>query len=201
MTKYTKIIFNYLAAGLLSLIKLTLRFEVQNQPKNLIVVYGFWHRNLMYCALQRAGDPIAVMVSSSKDGELIAGPLSVLGYSIVRGSSSRRGSQALKGMLRYAREKSLAITPDGPKGPLGTIHPGMFQLALLARIPIVGVACHTNREWVFNSWDRFRFPKPFAKILIEYSEPFYVNSKDDIPMVEKKFRAFLDTWEQNHKSN
>jgi hypothetical protein len=77
----------------------------------------------------------------------------------------------------------------------------MFQLALLARIPIVGVACHTNREWVFNSWDRFRFPKPFAKILIEYSEPFYVNSKDDIPMVEKKFRAFLDTWEQNHKSN
>ncbi|HCX59803.1 MAG TPA: hypothetical protein DG355_04000, partial [Candidatus Cloacimonas sp.] len=64
-------------------------------------------------------------------------------------------------------QRSLAITPDGPKGPLGTIHPGMFQLALLARIPIVGVACHTNREWVFNSWDRFRFPKPFAKILIE----------------------------------
>ncbi|MCK9557794.1 MAG: lysophospholipid acyltransferase family protein [Candidatus Cloacimonetes bacterium] len=198
MASLFRTIYNYLAAGLLYLIKLSLRFEVRNQPQNERVIYGLWHRDLMHCALQRAGDPVAVMISSSKDGELIAGPLTVLGYATVRGSSSRQGSQALKAMLRFAKDKSLAITPDGPKGPVGTIHPGMFQLALLAKIPIVAVACHTKREWVFNSWDRFRFPKPFATIQIEYSEPLYVESKEDIPVVEAKFRAFMEKWSSSH---
>jgi lysophospholipid acyltransferase (LPLAT)-like uncharacterized protein len=95
-------------------------------------------------------------------------------------------------MLRHARECALAITPDGPKGPVGTIHPGMYQLALLGKIPIVAVFCDANREWVFNSWDRFRFPKPFAKVYIEYSDPIWVHTKEDIPRAEELFRSFLD---------
>lgn len=191
MVKISRYLYSILAAALLRLIKLSLNIVVSNQPQKEPVVYGFWHRNIICCALQRAGDPIAVMVSSSKDGELIAGPLTRLGYSLVRGSSTRKGSEALKGMLRYSKVKSLAITPDGPKGPAGTIHPGMFQLALLAKLPIVAIACNTDREWVFNTWDRFRFPKPFAKVMITYSDPIWVLSKEDIPQAEQKYREFL----------
>ena len=191
MVKLTKLVYGRLAACLLRLIRLSLRFDVKNQPLDEPVVYGFWHRNLMYCALQRAGDRVAVIVSPSKDGDLIAIPIARLGYAIARGSSSRQGAQALKTLLRFSKTHSLAITPDGPKGPVGTIHPGIFQLALLAKIPIVAVACDADREWVFNSWDKFRFPKPFAKIRVVYSDPIYVTKKEDIPLAEEAFRDFL----------
>jgi lysophospholipid acyltransferase (LPLAT)-like uncharacterized protein len=179
-------------AGVLRAFKATLRFEVHNQPtpQEEPVIYAFWHRNLIYCALQRVGDPVVVMISSSKDGELIAGPVQVLGFITVRGSSTRQGSSALKAMLRWAKTNSLAITPDGPKGPLETIHPGLWQVAIMARIPVVAVACDANREWVFNSWDRFRFPKPFAKVRVRYSDPILLQSKEDIPKAEQQFRAF-----------
>ena len=134
---------------------------------------------------------MAVMVSASKDGELIAGPSAKMGYTVVRGSSSRQGSQALKEMLRYAKTMPVAITPDGPRGPVGTINPGLFHIALLAKIPIVAVACDSNREWIFNSWDKFRFPKPFARVKIMYSVPIYIRSKADIPKAELEFRKFM----------
>jgi lysophospholipid acyltransferase (LPLAT)-like uncharacterized protein len=191
MAKLGKCLFNKSAASLLRFFRWSIRFEVHNQPIHEPVVYAFWHRNLMLCCLQRAGDHIAVIISASKDGELIAGPMKELGYIPIRGSSSRQGSQALKAMLRLAKEVSLGITPDGPRGPVGTIHPGVFQLALLGKIPIVGVACDANREWVFNSWDRFRFPKPFAKVTVHYSEPIPVLCKDDIASAEAKLRDFL----------
>lgn len=191
MAKISKWLYKKITAGLLRFIKWSITFEVLNQPLQEPVVYAFWHRNLMLCCLQRAGDPIAVLISGSKDGELLAGPIEELGYIPIRGSSSRDGAQALKGMLRMARERSVGLTPDGPRGPRGTIHPGVYQLALMAKIPIVGITCEANREWVFNSWDRFRFPKPFAKVRVKYSEPIYIRIKSDIEEAEAKLRSYL----------
>ena len=139
------------------------------------------------------------MVSSSTDGELIAGPLSELGYIPIRGSSTRQGSRAMLEMIGACRDISLAITPDGPKGPSGSFHPGVFQIALLAKIPIVAIAAHADREWLFNSWDRFRFPKPFARLTMVYSQPFHVPNKESIPLVEKEIRSFLTTEEKKFK--
>jgi len=85
----------------------------------------------------------------------------------------------------------VAITPDGPRGPMGTVNPGLFHIALLAKIPIVAVACAADREWIFNSWDKFRFPKPFARVKVLYSNPIYVRDKADIPEAEIKFRKFM----------
>lgn len=196
MADFWRPIYNKLASFLLRLIKASLRFEVENHPDCEPVVYAFWHRNLIYGVLLRTGDALAVMVSASKDGELLAGPIGELGYTLVRGSSSRMGSQALKGMLRHAKTHSLAITPDGPKGPIGTIHPGLFQIAFLAKIPIIAVAVDADREWVFNSWDKFRFPKPFARVKVVYSPPIYVKSKAETPEAEIAFRKFLSDMEK-----
>lgn len=191
MAEFWRPIYTALACWLLRLIKASLKFEVKNQPDCEPVVYAFWHRNQIYLGLLRMGDPMAVMVSASKDGELIAGPSAKMGYTVVRGSSSRQGSQALKEMLRYAKTISVAITPDGPRGPMGTINPGLFHIALLAKIPIVAVACDADREWIFNSWDKFRFPKPFARVKVVYSDPIFVREKADIPEAELKFRKYL----------
>ncbi len=192
MAKLFKEIQEHLLAGIMRLIGSSLRFEVKGQPTpaDEPVIYAFWHRNLMYCTLQRRGDPIAVMISASKDGELISGPVEKLGYIPVRGSTTRGGAEALKAMVRYSKTNSLAITPDGPKGPVGTIHPGLWQIAILGKIPIHGVNCEADREWIFNSWDRFRFPKPFARVQMRYSEPIFLKGKEDIEEAEKRLREF-----------
>lgn len=170
-----------LAAAMLKLLRLSLRFEVSNRnPDSQRCIYMFWHRNLMLLALHRVGSPIVIVVSASQDGELIAGPAEELGYISVRGSSSRQGHRALKAMIDYSATHQLAITPDGPKGPPKIIHPGIFQIALLGKIPIIPVVADADREWVFKSWDRFRFPKPFAKLRFIYGDPIYINSKTEI---------------------
>lgn len=182
-----------LGAALMRFLKASIRWEVRGQnPDDLRCIYFFWHRDLLILATQRIGSPVAVMASASKDGELIAGPLKRLGYITVRGSSSRQGAQALKEMIRLARSHTLAITPDGPKGPPRSIHPGVFEIALLGGVPIIAVATEAKHEWVLNSWDRFRVPKPFTKIIVEYSQPFYLKSRDDIPQAESQIRAFID---------
>lgn len=190
-----------LAARVLLLLRRSIRFKIHNQSAsdNIRCIYMFWHRNLLILTLQRVFSNAGVLVSSSKDGELIAGPLSELGYIPIRGSSTRQGSRAMKEMIRAARNISLAITPDGPKGPSGTIHPGVFQIALLANIPIVAIAAHTDQEWVFNSWDRFRFPKPFSRVNIEYSDPIYIADKDSVPATELALREFLSQAENRLK--
>lgn len=189
-----------LAAGLLRILRKTLRFDVRGQnPPDQRCVYIFWHRNLLLMGLHRMGTRAAVLISASKDGELIAGPLSRLGYVPVRGSSSRQGAQALKEIIRLSREMTVALTPDGPKGPVGTIHPGVFQIAMLAKVPIIIMVAETKREWVFNSWDRFRFPKPFARVLVQYSEPILLDNKDDIPEVEQRIRTFMQKTEDKLK--
>ncbi|PKN73214.1 MAG: hypothetical protein CVU50_04250 [Candidatus Cloacimonetes bacterium HGW-Cloacimonetes-3] len=186
-----------IAAKLLLLLRRSIHFDVVNQEAsdNIRCIYMFWHRNLLPLTMQRAFSHAGVLVSSSADGELIAGPLKELGYIPIRGSSTREGTKAMLEMIRAARNISLAITPDGPKGPIGTMHPGIFQIALLAKIPIVAIACDTDREWVFNSWDRFRFPKPFAKVSAVYSDPFYVDSKAAFPAVETALRSFMTNQE------
>ncbi len=197
----TKLLFfleRKLGAWFLRLYRKSLRFEVINQEASdeIRCIYMFWHRNLLLMTLQRIDHGAAVMVSSSKDGELIAGPLSELGYVPVRGSSSRQGSRAMLEMIKASRQISLAITPDGPKGPVYTIHPGVLQIALLARIPIVPVAVHANREWLFNSWDKFRFPKPLARLTMIYANPISLTRKEDFEAVEKQIRAFLSDQER-----
>jgi len=185
-----------LAANLFRLLRKSLRFEViDRDPNDGNCIYMFWHRNLLLCTLQRMGDPVAVIISASKDGELIAGPVSELGFIPVRGSSSRQGHRALMEMIRYSKTCQLAITPDGPKGPPKTIKPGVFQIALLGKIPIIPVVADADREWVFNSWDRFRLPKPFAKVKLIYGRAFHVLDKDSIPALETEIKAYMQELE------
>ncbi len=186
-----------LAGVLLRTLAKTLRYEVQNyyaDEQNCI--FMFWHRNLLLMAPHRMDQQIAVIISSSKDGELISGPITELGYLSVRGSSTRGGIRAMREMIEISKNHNLGITPDGPKGPPKTIHPGVYQIAYQAKIPIVQIASNANREWLFNSWDKFRFPKPFSRIKVAYGEPIYVNSKADLVDIESRLLAAMDKLEE-----
>lgn len=183
-----------LGALILIALRATIRFQVENQEASdhIRCIYALWHRNLLLLTLQRAFTGAGVLVSQSRDGEYIAGPLKDLGYYPIRGSSTRGGARAMVEMVKVIRTMSVAITPDGPKGPQGIIHPGVLQLAFLAKVPIIAVRADAKREWVFNSWDRFRVPQPFTRISVQYSDPIEVHDKADFEDAEQRLRDFLD---------
>ena len=106
---------------------------------------------------------MAAMVSASRDGGLLARILELFGVEPVRGSSSRRGPQALRELIAWGeRGYDLAITPDGPRGPRYHVQEGVISTAQLTGLIIVPVAYHLNWKYRLKSWDGFQVPLPFA---------------------------------------
>ena len=135
------------------------------------VIFCLWHNRLASCSKvldvhrrpHNAGAGMAALVSASKDGALLARILEWFRIQPVRGSSSRRGAQALREMTTWAeRGYDLTITPDGPRGPCYQIQDGITSLAQLTGLPIVPVALNLNWKIRVKSWDRFQIPLPFA---------------------------------------
>ncbi|MBW2083032.1 MAG: DUF374 domain-containing protein [Deltaproteobacteria bacterium] len=111
------------------------------------------------------GKPLVVMVSQSRDGEYGASLVSLFGFSSVRGSSTRGGSEALKDLTELVIKGAWGgIVVDGPLGPPREPKIGAIVLAKKSRAPLMGVSWGADRCWVLNSWDRFLIPKPFARI-------------------------------------
>lgn len=130
-------------------------------------VFAFWHRSLLSCAWHFRNRKIAVLISQSYDGELIARTVERLGFIAVRGSSSRDGSVGLRNLQRaYLDGHFCAITADGPRGPAEIAKPGAAQLAKLVNTDIIAFHAHPDRAWQLHSWDRFLIPKPFSRVTI-----------------------------------
>ena len=156
----------------------TIRFRLDDRsgvfngaPKERII-FAVWHNRLalsivLYRRFVLRFAPerrMAGMVSASRDGGLLAQILEHFGIEPVRGSSSRRGPQALIEMTtRAERGFDLAITPDGPRGPGYVVQDGVIATAQLTGLPIVPVSYHLNWKIRAKSWDRFQIPLPFAR--------------------------------------
>ena len=138
-------------------------------------IFAFWHARLLPLAWTHRGRGAAVLVSRHRDGELIARIVERLGYVTARGSSTRGGEEGVMEMLRQAeRGKLLGITPDGPRGPALTLKPGIVYLASRSGLPIVPVAAAARRSWKLRSWDGFRVPRPFTRVVVAYGEPIAI---------------------------
>lgn len=133
------------------------------------VLYCFTHGVLLPLAYTHRGRGIRVLISESRDGEVITRVVERLGFRTVRGSTSRGGLRALAELVARAREGSdLAVTPDGPRGPRGSAEPGAVLVGAKAGIPLVPVGVASPGAWRANSWDRFLVPRPFARVFVVY---------------------------------
>jgi lysophospholipid acyltransferase (LPLAT)-like uncharacterized protein len=140
------------------------------------VIYTLWHGRLLPLTYYHRAQSIATLISQSADGEYIARVVERWGYTAIRGSSSRGGGAALREMVKLARNRrSLAITPDGPRGPRQQLKPGVLTLAQLTGFPMIPMSASATRAWWVDArWDRFLVPKPFATVFIRYADPVYV---------------------------
>jgi lysophospholipid acyltransferase (LPLAT)-like uncharacterized protein len=137
------------------------------------VIFAFWHGDELGLLRLQRRYRIAAMVSTSKDGEMMAKALDLLGVKCSRGSSTRGGATGLVGLLRLAKQGRIpVIAVDGPRGPYHKVKPGIFALSTLldAEIIPVGIAC--SRAIVFRkSWNQAYLPLPFAKIQAVWGRP------------------------------
>lgn len=136
------------------------------------LIFAFWHNRLAlavilyrrYVSKFAPQRRISGMISASRDGALLARIFEHFGVEAVRGSSSRRGGQALLELTTWAeRGYDLAITPDGPRGPCYEVQDGVIATAQVTGLPIVPVSYHLNWKVRMKSWDRFQLPLPFAR--------------------------------------
>ena len=124
---------------------------------------------------------VACMISTSKDGDLMNKAVQLLGAETVRGSSTRQGTQALKGILRLAKKgRRPSVAVDGPKGPIYKVKAGVFQIARLTKTPIVPISFHADRSYVFEkSWNKAQLPKPFSRIRVCWGDAMEVSRDSD----------------------
>lgn len=110
-----------------------------------------------------------IMISQSKDGDIIAPVANLTGWHVARGSSSRGGKDAMEEMINGLKHNCVgANLVDGPTGPIGKVKAGAVRMA--QRSGAVLVPCYVIPEsaWFFNSWDRFFIPKPLSRVTIRF---------------------------------
>ena len=166
--------------------------------KGQVPIYASWHQRffpgIIFMLPRR---PISIMISQSRDGELIATIASVLGYHPIRGSSSQGGKQALREISKLARQGcKIGHIVDGPRGPLGVVKPGLLVIAQVSGMPILPSISSSEKKWVFNSWDRFMVPKPFSRIIIRFGDEIYVPKKLHGPDFERQRSAIEQTMKE-----
>lgn len=168
-------------AGALSLLGSTWRFDTVGAEHEAAargicgrVIYALWHGRLLTLAFAYRGRGVRTLVSRHRDGEILAHALESLGYEVRRGSSRRRGAAAFLGMLEETRRGDVAITPDGPRGPVGELAPGVLHLAQRSGLPIVPVSCTASASWRIGTWDNILLPRPFARVTVRMGRPVVV---------------------------
>jgi lysophospholipid acyltransferase (LPLAT)-like uncharacterized protein len=141
------------------------------------VIYSFWHRAVFAASWMWRSQKIAVMVSRSFDGEYIARIIEKLGFTAVRGSSSRGGVSALLGMqTELEKGETVAFTIDGPRGPKYVAKPGPVLLSKITGKPMSAFYVALEHKWVLKTWDEFMIPKPFSRALVRLGRKVIVPS-------------------------
>ena len=170
------------ASALIQVVAWTLRLTVVGREhleacrsRGRPVLLVFWHNRLLYTCYYLRRTALTMMISQSRDGDLIARVARCFGIQAVRGSTSRRGGRAVVELARAMRAgRTGGITPDGPRGPRYRLQPGALLAAQRAGAAVIPVSIAFSRRKVFRSWDRFRFPCPGARAVLILGEPLEV---------------------------
>ena len=123
-------------------------------------IYAFFHEVMLFPAYYWNWPEMHILISEHRDGELITQVIKRLGFSVVRGSTTRGGARALREMSLRIDRGHLCVTPDGPRGPRRSVHQGIAYLGSRTGFPIVGAGMAFKKPWRAKSWDRFRRAAP-----------------------------------------
>lgn len=148
------------------------------------VVIAHWHGDELALIHLARRYRIATITSTSKDGELMNRVLGWLGAETARGSSTRGGANAMRGLISHCRKNgnNVSFAVDGPKGPIYKVKPGVFEFSRLMNAPIYVASVGVSRPWVFaRAWNKAVLPKPFSRVHVRIAEGLPVVTREQDP--------------------
>lgn len=167
-----------------------------NSPQITPCIYAMWHCNQMATYGHPDISRLNVLVSRSRDGEMIADVIEHMGFKTIRGSKGKKGAvEASMQMLTALKNgEDCAMMVDGPKGPPKVVKDGVIKIAKLSGAPIVPMCWYSsNFTWVqFPSWDKLRMPIFNTNLINLYGKPIYVTEEDDIEEKRNELQASLE---------
>lgn len=171
-----------------------------NPPKTTANLYAMWHSHQF--AVWGIPDKahLNVLISNSKDGEVVARAIEKLGFKVARGSSARKGcvTSTMQLISRIKDGESAAIMVDGPRGPLHKVKHGIITIAKETGAPIIPMFWYSPQRTFLKlpSWDKMTTPLFFCDLINLYGEPIYVNKEDDAKEVAQKIELALKDLEE-----
>lgn len=140
-------------------------------------IFVLWHSRILPLLALHKHEGHVLLISRHRDGQYLANLAAGWGYASVRGSTQRGGEVGLLGIVRALEQgASVALTPDGPRGPALHVQPGAIAAAQHAGVPIVAAGARVSSAWYLGSWDRMCIPRPLARIAVEYGPPITVGA-------------------------
>ena len=156
------------------------------------VIYIFWHQRLLPFSVTHRGLGVRALISAHGDGEMLARVAERLGHKAIRGSTTRGGPAALRGLLaEVGRGYDFVITPDGPQGPRHVLQVGTAFFASKSGLPVIPASIGYRRSFSLRSWDGFVIPFPFTRAVIQAAPPVRV-PPDLAPEELERWRAILE---------
>jgi lysophospholipid acyltransferase (LPLAT)-like uncharacterized protein len=139
-------------------------------------IYATWHETLWHGVGGLRDEGVCTVVSTHRDGELIARVMARQGFVLARGSSTRGGAQAMRDVLRLSKDPNVdfCFTVDGPRGPRREIKDGVLFTAAMTGLPIVPYTSMARRAWRLNTWDRLTVGKPFSRVAVHFGDEIEV---------------------------
>ena len=175
------------------LISCSMRWEYFEQSKKSMIfknkhkyIFCCWHNKLFLGPhLLPRNRVINALQSSHSDGMITSLAFKYLGMNVILGSSKKGGMQAFRKMIkRLQLGESIAITPDGPKGPKEQVKEGIIKLAQISNTPIIPLVWATEKFKTINSWDDFVLPYPFSKGIYCYGKPINIKKNINVNQFE-----------------
>jgi len=190
----------WLAYWVIKILGRTLRFEEVNPEiprafwdKEISAIGALWHGRLLMMPHIFNGKKLSFLVSSHRDGQIVGKALERFGFHAILGSTNRRGSSALREMVKAIQNGSdVGIVPDGPRGPRQRVQFGVIELARRTGRPVVPISFSASKRKIFKTWDRFLLPYPFSKGVFIWGEPIHVDPHGDRTYLEER-RTLLET--------
>jgi lysophospholipid acyltransferase (LPLAT)-like uncharacterized protein len=160
------------------------------------LIMAFWHNRILLGGsfyLFLGNKPTKILVSPSFDGMLGSRVFKFFGPAVAYGSSSRKGEEGMQDMIEYGKKGyRLAMTPDGPLGPMCRVKPGAIHMARETGLPIYSMSYYADKVTRVDTWDKFVFVRPFSRVLFMGGKPITVSPDADEEMIEKKRKELED---------
>lgn len=153
------------------------------------VIYALYHGDMDVILELHRPQANTILISPSRDGDIIAAIASELGFRTTRGSSAKRSVSGMLGLVDEAKNGiSVVMLVDGPKGPWHVIKPGVVKLAQVTGLPIIPLGISSRSCWWVPTWDRFNMVSAYGPVLTVYGDPLYVTAEADDEEFDEKLK-------------